>query len=59
MSVRQSAKAKNVQEAGCSMMQCHYHESQTPLTDKTMEEDMLIQGMNHLPIKYIPRKMSR
>jgi hypothetical protein len=59
MSMRQSAKAKKVQEAESSMMQSHYHESQAPLADKAMEEEMLIQGMNHLPIKYFPRKMSR
>jgi hypothetical protein len=59
MSVRQSAKAKNVQEAESSMMQSHYHESQAPLADKAMEDALLIQGMSHLPVKYIPRKMSR
>jgi hypothetical protein len=57
--MRQSAKAKIVQEAESSMMQSHYHESQAPLADKTMEEALLIQGMSQVPVKYISRKMSR
>jgi hypothetical protein len=59
VTMRQSAKAKNIQEAEKNLLQNHYYESQSALADKAVEEALLIQGMYHLPIKYIPRKMSR
>jgi hypothetical protein len=57
--MRQSAKAMNIQEAEKNLLQNHYCESQSAFADKAVEEALLIQGMSHLPIKYIPRKMSR
>jgi hypothetical protein len=59
VTIRQSSKAKNIQEAEKSLLQNQYYESQTALADKANEDALLIQGMSHLPIKYIPRKMSR
>ncbi|MEX2461476.1 MAG: hypothetical protein WD469_09325 [Paenibacillaceae bacterium] len=57
--MRQSAKAKNIQQAENILLQNHYYESQSGLADKAAEDVLLIQGMNDLPIKYIPRKMPR
>jgi hypothetical protein len=59
VTMRMSAKAKNIQEAENNLLQNHYYESQSAFADKAVEEALLIQGMSHLPIKYIPRKMSR
>jgi hypothetical protein len=59
VTMRQSAKAKNIQEAEKNLLQNHYYEAQTALTDETMEEKLLVLGISDLPIKYIPRKMSR
>jgi hypothetical protein len=57
--MRQSAKAKNFQKAGNNLLQNHYYESQSAIADQAIEDVLLIQGINDLPIKYIPRKMSR
>jgi hypothetical protein len=57
--MRQSAKAKNIQKAGNNLLQNHYYESQSAIADQAIEDVLLIQGINDLPIKYIPRKMSR
>jgi hypothetical protein len=57
--MRQSAKATNIQETGNSMLLNHYNEAQSMQSDKLKEEANLFQGISQIPIKYIPRKMSR
>jgi hypothetical protein len=57
--MRQSTKATNIQETGNSMLLNHYNEAQSVQSDKLKEEATFIQGMSPMPIKYIPRKMSR
>jgi hypothetical protein len=59
VNMRQSAKATSIQETGNSMLQNHYYEAHLIQADKLKEEATFIQGMGPMPIKYIPRKMSR
>jgi hypothetical protein len=59
LTMRQSAKAKNIQTAENSLLQSQYNESQLAFTDKALEEAVLLQGLSLMPIKYIPRKMTR